>query len=158
VTRRAARGDVYPSLIRKTETKPLRVSLQSGKRDMNTYAGSWYLQNQAMATAFEYLGYGAKVVLGEEGHNDLQGSSILPDALRWLWRDYPQPIAKPRPPANREWATDIVVPDKDWEVVGEGYQSSCLSSGFPLPASTCMLLPWASMVWMRERYGPVPFQ
>ena len=75
-------GDVYPSLIRKTETKPLRVFLQSGKKDMNTYAGSWYIQNQAMAASFEYMGYDYKVVLGDEGHNDLQGASVLPDALR----------------------------------------------------------------------------
>lgn len=112
-------GDQYPSLIRKSETKPLRVFLQSGKRDMNTYAGSWYIQNQAMADAFEYLGYDYKVVLGDEGHNDLQGSSILPDALRWLWRDHPQPIVAPVPPANRQWATDIVIPGKGWEPVAE---------------------------------------
>lgn len=109
-------GDTYPSLIRKTETKPIRVFIQSGKRDMNTYAGSWYIQNQAMAAAFEYMGYDYKVVLGEEGHNSLHGSSILPDALRWLWRDWPQPITAPRPPDTREWATNIVEPDTTWEV------------------------------------------
>ena len=117
-------GDIYPSLIRKTETKPLRVFLQSGKHDMNTYAGSWYVQNQAMAAAFEYMGYDYQVVLGEEGHNDLQGSSLFPDALRWLWRDYPKPITAPVPPSNRQWATDIVVPGKGWEPVAEGYDQA----------------------------------
>jgi len=112
-------GDQYPSLIRKSETKPLRVFLQSGKRDMNTYAGSWYIQNQAMAEAFEYMGYDYKVMLGDEGHNDLQGSSVLPEALRWLWRDYPQPITAPVPPPKREWATDLTVPDKGWEPATE---------------------------------------
>ena len=117
-------GDAYPSLIRKSETKPLRVFLQSGNKDMNTYAGSWYIQNQAMAASFEYMGYDTKVVLGDEGHNDLQGSSILPDALRWLWRDYPKPIVAPVPPATREWATDIVVPGKGWTRFGEGIESA----------------------------------
>lgn len=117
-------GDAYPSLIRKTETKPIRVLIQSGKRDMNIYAGSWYVQNQAMAAAFEYMGYDYKVVLGEEGHNDLQGASILPDALRWLWRDWPQPITAPRPPDDRQWATNIVEPNTVWEMVGEGVQDA----------------------------------
>jgi gluconolactonase len=117
-------GDIYPSLIRKSETRPLRVFLQSGKKDMNTYAGSWYIQNQAMAASFEYMGYDTKVVLGDEGHNDLQGSSILPDALRWLWRDHPKPIVAPRPPGNREWATEIIVPDKGWVALGEGIEKA----------------------------------
>ncbi|MGC8668788.1 MAG: alpha/beta hydrolase-fold protein [Chthonomonadales bacterium] len=107
-------GDVYPSLIRKSEVRPIRVFLQSGTHDMNTYAGSWYIQNQAMAAAFEYMGYDYKIALGTEGHNDIHGSSILPDALRWLWRDYPNPIPMPSPPASREWATDILAPGADW--------------------------------------------
>ena len=110
-------GDVYTSLVRKTEPKPIRVFLQSGKKDMNTYAGSWYIANQHLMASFEYMGYDAKLVLGNEGHNSAHGASILPDALRWLWRDYPNPITTPRPPDGREWATNIVKPDKDWEVV-----------------------------------------
>jgi gluconolactonase len=112
-------GDVYASLIRKSETKPLRVFLQSGKRDMNTYAGSWYIANQHMMSSFEYMGYDARLVLGEEGHNGIQGASILPDALRWLWRDYPAPIAAPQPPATREWATDVFAPGSAWEEAGQ---------------------------------------
>ena len=122
-------GDAYPSLIRKSEPKPIRVFLQSGKRDMNTYAGSWFVQNQAMAGALEYMGYDYKIVLGEEGHNDLQGGAILPDALRWLWRDWPKPITAPHPPATREWATDIVAADSTWEPVGEGIQAAQCIAG-----------------------------
>ena len=114
-------GDVYPSLIRKTEAKPLRVFLQSGRRDMNTYAGNWYLANQHLMSSFEYMGYDARLVLGDGGHDGIQGSSILPDALRWLWRDYPQPITRPRPPEGREWATDIVDPDSTWEQTDEEF-------------------------------------
>lgn len=110
-------GDAYTSLIRKTEPKPIRVFLQSGKKDMNTYAGSWYIANQHLMASFEYMGYDAKLVLGKEGHNSVHGGSILPEALRWLWRDYPNRITTPRPPDSREWATNIVKPDKDWEVV-----------------------------------------
>ena len=113
-------GDAYPWMIRKFEAKPIRAFLQSGKQDMNIFAGSWYAQNQAMAASLEYMGYDYKCVLGEEGHNDIQGGSILPDALRWLWRDWPKPITTPVPPPTRQWATDIVIPDKGWELVPTG--------------------------------------
>ncbi len=113
-------GDAYPSMIRKTETKPIRAFCQSGKHDMNIFGGSWYVQNQAMEAAFVYMGYDYKMVIGEAGHDDQQGGSILPDALRWLWRDWPTPIAKPKPPADRTWPVDVVEPGKDWEVVPAG--------------------------------------
>jgi enterochelin esterase family protein len=29
-------------------------------------------------------------VFGEGGHSDNHGAAILPDILRWLWRDYPK--------------------------------------------------------------------
>jgi sugar lactone lactonase YvrE len=33
-----------------------------------------------------------RIELGEDGHSNRHGASMLPDTLRWLWRDYPQPI------------------------------------------------------------------
>ncbi|MFT4556498.1 MAG: gluconolactonase, partial [Planctomycetaceae bacterium] len=41
-------GDEYPSLVRKFENKPLRVYLQDGSNDLDIYAGSWWVANQAM--------------------------------------------------------------------------------------------------------------
>ncbi len=111
-------GNVFSSLVRKMEPEPIRVFLQSGKKDMNTYAGSWYLANQHMMDSFKYMGYDAKLVLGEGGHSAIHGGAILPDALRWLWRGYPRPITIPRPPESRQWATNVVIPGKDWERVG----------------------------------------
>ncbi|MDR3707506.1 MAG: alpha/beta hydrolase-fold protein [Capsulimonadaceae bacterium] len=122
-------GDVYASRIRKTEVKPIRVFVQSGSKDMNTYAGSWYVANQHMASSFEYMGYDYKVVLGDEGHNDIQGASVLPDGLRWLWRDYPQPITAPVPPPSREWATEIVSADCAWERIDGFAEATCVTAG-----------------------------
>lgn len=112
-------GDVYPALIRKTEVKPIRVFIQSGENDMNIFAGSWYRANQHMASSFEYMGYDYKVVIGDQGHDDIQGASVLPDALRWLWRDHPRPIERPVAPASRQWATEIVSVDSKWEQIGD---------------------------------------
>jgi gluconolactonase len=115
-------GDIYPALIRKSEPKPLRVFLQDGTNDLNLFAGGWYLANQAMASALEYAGYDTKFVVGSEGHNMKHGGAILPDALRWLWRDYPKPIVKSRGGGERHFATLVVDPTQDWEVVSEGHR------------------------------------
>src|ERR1700746_1719699 len=45
-----------PGLIRRTEPRPLRVFMQTGRQDLVNYAGSWYLQNPAMAAALEFAG------------------------------------------------------------------------------------------------------
>jgi sugar lactone lactonase YvrE len=51
-----------------------------------------------MAAALEFAGNDVKVELGEDGHSNRHGASILPDTLRWLWRGYPQPITVGEPP------------------------------------------------------------
>jgi enterochelin esterase-like enzyme len=82
-------GDVYPGLIRKTEPKPIRVFLQDGSNDLDAGNphGNWPLANQAMASALKFAKYDYKFEFGTEGHNGKHGGAILPDSLRWLWRD-----------------------------------------------------------------------
>ena len=52
------------------------------------------------AAALEFAGNDVKIELGEDGHSNRHGASILPDTLRWLWRDYPQPIGVGEPPTG----------------------------------------------------------
>ncbi len=80
-------GDVYPSLIRKTERKPIRVFLQDGSNDLNNLHGSWPLANQSMAAALKLMNYDYRFEYGVGGHNGTHGGAILPESLRWLWRD-----------------------------------------------------------------------
>ncbi len=115
-------GQIYPSLIRKTEQRPLRVFLQDGNADQNIYAGNWWIGNQDMASALEYAGYDARFVTGTEGHNSKHGSAILPEALRWLWRDYPKPIPKPASNSQRHEVSLILDPAKNWELVSQGHR------------------------------------
>jgi gluconolactonase len=91
-------ADRLPGLIRRTEPRPIRVFMQTGRQDLVNYAGSWYLQNPAMAAALEFAGNDVRIELGEDGHSNRHGASILPDTLRWLWRDYPQPVVVREPP------------------------------------------------------------
>jgi sugar lactone lactonase YvrE len=85
-------ADRLPGLIRRTEPRPIRVFMQTGRQDLVNYAGSWYLENPRMAAALQFAGNDVRIELGEDGHSNRHGASILPDTLRWLWRDYPQPI------------------------------------------------------------------
>jgi len=115
-------GQNLPTLIRKTEPKPLRVFLQDGRADQNIYGGNWFIANEDMASALDYAGYDAKFVIGTEGHNSKHGSAILPDAMRWLWRDYPQPVRKSRQTKDRHFLSPALDPDSDWELVSSGHR------------------------------------
>lgn len=81
-------GHVYPALIRKTEPKPIRVFLQDGSGDLDNLHGNWPLANQQMAQALKFAKYDYQFVYGDGGHNGKHGGAILPDSLRWLWRDH----------------------------------------------------------------------
>ncbi|MFN0198954.1 MAG: alpha/beta hydrolase [Planctomycetaceae bacterium] len=80
-------GDVYPSLIRKTERKPIRVFLQEGSNDLDNLHGNWPLANQQMAAALKFSGYDYEFVMGDGAHSGKHGGAILPDSMRWLWKD-----------------------------------------------------------------------
>ncbi|MCA9055345.1 MAG: esterase family protein [Planctomycetaceae bacterium] len=80
-------GHIYPAMIRKTERKPLRVVLQDGSGDLDNEHGNWPLSNQQMAAALKYAGYDYEFVYGTGAHSGVHGGAILPDSLRWLWRD-----------------------------------------------------------------------
>lgn len=83
-------GHVYPKLIREAGKKPLRVHLQDGTNDNRrpeTPERDWYLQNRAMLEALVDMDYDVQYVLGHGVHSSKHGAAILPDSLRWLWRD-----------------------------------------------------------------------
>lgn len=98
-------GDLYPTLIRKSDIRPLRIFLQDGSKDLSNEHGDWFLANQQMLSALNWANanadrehrpgprYDVKHVWGEGGHSDEHGGALLPDILRWLWRD-----AVPRDP------------------------------------------------------------
>jgi enterochelin esterase family protein len=84
-------GFAYPGLIRKTKPiKPLRVFLQDGTNDLDNLHGDWPLSSQDMAAALKFMEYDYQFVLGDGAHSGKHGGAILPDTLRWLWRDWPK--------------------------------------------------------------------
>lgn len=83
-------GHVYPQLVRDAAKKPLRVHLQDGTNDNRrpaTPERDWYLQNKLMFEALRDKGYDVRYVLGDGAHNSKHGAALLPDSLRWLWRE-----------------------------------------------------------------------
>jgi enterochelin esterase family protein len=92
-------GDFYPTLIRKSPIKPLRVFLQDGENDLDNDHGNWFLANQQMLAALNYANakadknhdagprYDVNHAWGHGTHNANHAGAILPDSLRWLWRD-----------------------------------------------------------------------
>ena len=85
-------GDRYPGMIRKGyDKRPIRVFLQDGSHDLDNAHGSWWLGNLQMDAALKFAEYDYKFVAGEGAHNGNHGGTILPDSLRWLWRDYKLP-------------------------------------------------------------------
>ncbi len=81
-------GYAYPALIRKSVNKPIRVFLQDGRNDLDNEFGNWPLANQQMDNSLKFKKYDCQFVFGDGAHNGNHGGAILPDSLRWLWRDW----------------------------------------------------------------------
>lgn len=93
-------GHVYPDLIRGSERKPIRIFLQDGLNDHRGRRGEnspysadrdWHAQNRKMVAALTEKGYDVNYVWGIGTHSNKQSGAMLPEMLRWLWRDYPRP-------------------------------------------------------------------
>jgi gluconolactonase len=112
-------GNDYPTLIRKTEPKPIRVFLQDGSNDLNIYGGDWWMANQEMERALKFAGYEVEHVWGEGGHNGQHATEVFPDAMRWLWKGWPEPVQAGQ---GSQPLRDILIPGEGWTLVGEGYR------------------------------------
>jgi enterochelin esterase-like enzyme len=81
-------GHNYEAMVRKTPKKPIRVFLQGGANDLDNASGNWSLANLALAKSLAYAGYDYRLEYGQGFHSVAHGRAILPDSLRWLWRDW----------------------------------------------------------------------
>ncbi len=91
-------GHVYPDLIRKSDPKPIRIFLQDGVNDNRGLRRGgeydpkwdWHAQNIKMVEVFKEKKYDVNFTWGIGTHSNKQGGAIMPEMLRWLWRDYPR--------------------------------------------------------------------
>ncbi|MBL7874808.1 MAG: SMP-30/gluconolactonase/LRE family protein [Cyclobacteriaceae bacterium] len=112
-------ADRYDMLIRKYEPKPIRIFLQDGSNDLNIYAGDWWKANETMERALIFAGYDVAHAWGEGAHNGQHGTAVFPEAMRWLWRDYPKPVTIGK--TKNPFLNDILFENEGWELVGENY-------------------------------------
>lgn len=116
-------GNVYPSLVRKTEPKPIRVYMADTSGDVDNAYGSWPWANQLMHSALQYMGYDVRFDWAEGyAHNADFGSKHFPDAMRWLWRkETHTPAYDTRGDLGGDLTLlKLLVPGESWEVAADG--------------------------------------
>ncbi len=90
-------GDAYPDRVLAAERKPIRVFLCDGRNDHRGMVSGvgydqrmdWFLQNVRMMKALTQKGYDVNYTWGLNLHGQKFGGAIMPDMMRWLWRDSP---------------------------------------------------------------------
>lgn len=112
-------GHDYPTFVRRTEPKPLRVFMQGNTDDLDLGSGDWWIANLALFRALEFSGYEVDHRWGEGGHNQNHGASIFPEVMRWLWKTEK---VESHPDKYRSGSKNDIDLTTDWEVVSEGHQ------------------------------------
>jgi enterochelin esterase-like enzyme/sugar lactone lactonase YvrE len=115
-------GDVYSSLVRKTEPKPIRVYMADTSGDADNPFGSWWWANQQMASALAYMGYDVRFDQAEGyAHNADFGGAKFPEAMKWLWR---KEKFTPMLDTSGDLGGDLtllnlLIPGESWEVAAD---------------------------------------
>jgi enterochelin esterase family protein len=89
-------GNAYADLVLKTSKKPIRIFLQDGRNDNRGRPDSpydetrdWFFQNVRLMKALTAKGYDVNYAFGMNKHGSKMGGAIMPEMMRWLWRDQP---------------------------------------------------------------------
>ncbi len=91
-------GQVYPERVLESPKKPIRIFLCDGRNDNRGMgrggAGydekrDWFFQNVRLMKALTQKGYDVNYSWGMNLHGQKFGGAILPEMMRWLWRDGP---------------------------------------------------------------------
>ena len=115
-------GNVYPSLVRKTEPKPIRVYMADTSGDVDNQFGSWWWSNLQMASALSYMGYDIRFDQAEGyGHNADFGGSKFPEAMKWLWRtEKHTPVIDTKGDLGGDLTLlNLLIPGESWTLVAE---------------------------------------
>jgi predicted esterase len=118
-------GNDYPTLIRKFEPKPIRIFLGDGSNDLNIYGGDWWMANQEMERALKFAGYEVEHAWGEGGHNTEHAAQIFPDAMRYLWKDWPAEVKRG---AGSQKLQEILIPGEEWQLVDDAVRGRAITA------------------------------
>jgi enterochelin esterase-like enzyme len=90
-------GYVYPEKVLASEKKPLRIFMIDGRNDNRGLNDKgeynpnrdWFYQNVRLMQALTKKGYEVNYSWGMGVHSHDMGGAMLPEMMRWLWRDQP---------------------------------------------------------------------
>lgn len=90
-------GHVYPEKILASDKKPLRIFMIDGRNDNRGLNDKgeydqnrdWFYQNVRLMQALTKKGYDVNYSWGIGVHSHNMGGAMLPEMMRWLWRDQP---------------------------------------------------------------------
>jgi sugar lactone lactonase YvrE len=71
------------------------------------------MANQMMERALQFAGYEVEHSWGEGGHSGAHGTAIFPDAMRWLWKGWPEPPKAGR--SRNNTLNQILLPGERWQ-------------------------------------------
>jgi enterochelin esterase-like enzyme len=92
-----AGGHVYPEKVRASPPKSIRIFMIDGRNDNRGLNADdeydetrdWFFQNVRLKDALVEQGYDVSFAWGMGVHSHDMGGAMLPEMLRWLWRDHP---------------------------------------------------------------------
>jgi len=90
-------GHQYSDIVAKSDKKPIRIFMQDGRNDNRALNADgaydekrdWFYQNVRLMEALTKKGYELNYAWGMNRHGQSMGGAILPEMMRWLWRDQP---------------------------------------------------------------------
>ena len=90
-------GHMYSEIVAKSEKKPIRIFMQDGRNDNRGVRGNgeydekrdWFANNVKLMKALTAKGYDVNYSWGIGKHGQKQGGAMVPEMMRWLWRDAP---------------------------------------------------------------------
>jgi len=143
-------GHAYSDIVRKSDKKPIRIYLQDGRND-NRGVGrggvydetrDWFRQNVKLAEALTERGYDVNYAWGIGRHSQKHGGAMLPDMLRWLWRDHPVSVDE----------KNAVERSFNRPAAGAAGQASSPAVDQPVPTFLRPLPPQSEMRLVVQRY------
>ena len=81
-------GDAYPSLIRKSPKKPIKVFLHDGTNDLINQHGDWWRANEAIFAALTEMQYDVEFLRDRSFHAYWSCGKVLPESLRATWKGF----------------------------------------------------------------------
>ena len=93
------------------------ASLQDGSNDLRFAYGDWWAANQEIEQALSFAGYEVAHSWDKGGHEMTYATKVFPEAMRWLWKDWPKPI---RAGAGSPYLQQVVLPGETWQPLAAG--------------------------------------